>query len=529
MPLVFKGKISRRKDFLKATNPDMFRLSLDISLGILLVRYQLLPGYGWFIGYYFFVWVYGVYHYIFWRIYHVPPALINDARMFVNGAAILWNEQRLKLILGAIAAVVGLTLLGYGLAEFLRWSEQVSPIGFTHWTSGGLGLLSALVVYVQGKYWYKKDNVFRVNFMLLRVMGNLRLSLGVWRSSKKRSPRSLKEAHSVKAELASKPNLYYLFIESYGSILLDHPELVEKYQARYQLFVERLEAAGWYVNTQQSTSSGFLVSWLAYTTTLMGTRLTTNYEYEAIMNDPAYYEVDTLSKFFQKQGYQSINMNPAKQIVGMHIPFKKMEALYGIDRWILREHIPYSGDVYGFTECPPDQYVLNYVFDQYLKDHEDPFVLFFLTKNSHSPFVSPLEVAEDWRALEHHKGDLSGDRFLKEPTVAAYWESIEYQLGYLEDFIIRQGRDSDIFLLLGDHQPHAITDQKIHRMETLFHIVSRNKDFVEGFSEYGLDRSLESLGDPVRHEAIYSMFLREIIRHYGTPNSEMPTYEPHGA
>ena len=41
-------------------------------------------------------------------------------------------------------------------------------------------------------------------------------------------------------------------------------------------------------------------------------------------------------------------------------------------------------------------------------------------------------------------------------------------------------------------------------------------------------KSLDHLDNPVKHEAIYSIFLRSLIKQYGYNNQELPAYEPNG-
>ena len=94
------------------------------------------------------------------------------------------------------------------------------------------------------------------------------------------------------------------------------------------------------------------------------------------------------------------------------------------------------------------------------------------------------------------------------------------------DFIRKNGRSNDIFVIVGDHQPPALgtTDFK-----TPIHIISKDATFVSGFLNYGFSEGLlPETHQEMNHEGFYSMFLREFIRNYGTDSTNLPSYFPNG-
>lgn len=230
-----------------------------------------------------------------------------------------------------------------------------------------------------------------------------------------------------------------------------------------------------------------------------------------------------------KEGYASYHLNATLPKAGVMVPYQQMASFFGIDQWILAKDIDYSGPVYGFTESPSDQYVLNFAQEKIKSEVGiDPFILFYLTKNSYSPFISPEAVVSDWKSLNQGTKENIGQEFLQEPTFKDYQKAITYQLKFIADFILKQTTQNDIFLLIGDHQPHVLGSHEKYGNETLVHVIAKNQEFIKGFGEYGFQDSLNNLTLPIRHEAIYSMFIREIIKAYGKEGTNIPPYEKHG-
>jgi len=169
---------------------------------------------------------------------------------------------------------------------------------------------------------------------------------------------------------------------------------------------------------------------------------------------------------------------------------------------------------------------LNYAHKNFILENKKPFVLFYLTKNSHSPFITP-DFVENWDDLNNTPDQLKGNNFLQPPEMDNYAKSIDYQINFIQDFMLKHGKPSDIFMLLGDHQPHDLSNPA-DGTETIVHVISQDSQFLSEFEQYGFKDSIESLSNPVKHEAIYSIFLRSFIKTYGEVNQEIPDYEPNG-
>jgi hypothetical protein len=96
-------------------------------------------------------------------------------------------------------------------------------------------------------------------------------------------------------------------------------------------------------------------------------------------------------------------------------------------------------------------------------------------------------------------------------------------------FINQFGKQNDIFILVGDHQPPVLTRHK-DGFETPIHIFCKDSTFVRGFNAYGFNPGLQisPAHKSITHEGIYSMFMREFLRNYGTDTIHLPKYMPNG-
>ncbi len=528
IPFRHIGKSKRHGVFLDY-DADFYRICLDLSMLILLTRWlkfgdTVLV----FISiYYFLIMLYNAYHYSFSKLYQVIPVLINDIRLMKNGIAILWAESKFNFLFYSVLSLGILGLLSFSIYEYLSFSSELVPNQYFYSITFLFFLFVAIGIFRKGFYSSKLDLEYRILIMASRILTNLMRSHILIK--KRRVFVKIEPREEIRLSLKQKPNVFFLFIESYGEILLNKDELKPLFLDYFENKAKKLASDGWHVKSNVSESISMVgPSWLAYTTALTGLKVRTNFEYEYLLNQATDHKLGSLTKLFRNEGYNVYNINDSKHKKGINVPFKQMEDLFGINKWILKDDINFQGTNYGFAESAPDQYVLNFSYDQILTDSQDPFFLFYLTKNSHSPFISPHSIVEDWRNLNTGKSDLVGFQFLQKPNFEDYFNSIKYQWDMLEDLILKRGNDDDVFVLYGDHQPHDLAKLEEHGLNTLVHIISKNKSFVDGFANYGFSDSIDELKDGIKHESFYTAFLREFSRTFSDSNQVELEHKPNG-
>jgi hypothetical protein len=215
----------------------------------------------------------------------------------------------------------------------------------------------------------------------------------------------------------------------------------------------------------------------------------------------------------------------------MEIPYDSYSRLYGIDHWVKYKDLAYTGEHYGFGPSPPDQYAL-------WKGNEMcnviagnvPKAVFFISQNSHTPYDSPLQIAEDWQLLNNGIQVVKKpSAFWTRPKFEKYGDAIEYQIRYLVDFIKKKGTENDLFIIIGDHQPPSLSIA-MENFDTPYHIISKDKALLSCFGSYGLQKGLlpDEKGANMKQEALHWMLLRCLIATYGVKGDPVPEFLPNG-
>lgn len=534
LPIYKDFKEVRTLGLTESQNFDMFRFVVEFSILIILSRVINFEAFHLVItSFYFIILLFNVYQYAIRRTYHTEPVLFNDLKLLKNGVSIVWHESPGKVLLFIILLMGFLVGLDF-LFQFLLAANFKQN---WNWFFLSASIMWMVVLYrslknMKGAYVkYPNDIYIRFHFTLIELFQNLKRSRENRKLSKKDFGSKYSAARqSINIELKDKrPNVFFLFIESYGSYFFNEPALKETSHSIYEKFQCSLEQQGFKSNSALSTSTTFGgQSWLAYSSVLYGYKMNNNTLFENHLHDPLFREGNSLLHLFKKMGYHNYNLNPINPVEGINVPYEEMREFYAIDQWILANDINYNGDEYGWGACAPDQYSMNFMMDLIKKQGKEPFTYFYLTKNSHSPFLTP-EYHNDWKALNNSSSKVHIHRgFLATPARKDYVKAIQYEFDVLQNFITDHGSENDIFLLIGDHQPPILSDENIHGRESPIHVISKNKDFISEFDAYGFNRDISKIDGTIRHEGFYSIFLNVFTKHFAQSYSNIPEYEPEG-
>ncbi|NPA26740.1 MAG: sulfatase-like hydrolase/transferase [Chloroflexi bacterium] len=507
-----------------------FLLALILALGGRMRRF----GPGLATGLYTLLLGYQIYESVDVVLYHRQPNWYNDWPFLRDGASFLLDGlqiARWQLALAGAGVLLGLVAVYRGMAAL--W-DAARALGRRRW----LGVL--LLLAVNGFY-LKRSNLF----LLADPQAVAQSVFAKWELNDRRAKASQSatarwddldpwayydyEAHT----LAHKPDVIFLALESYGSILYRTPALRERYRELMAAFEARLQAGGWHGVTALSEAPVWGGgSWMSYTTLLFGLQVKEQPQYLKLRERFQFEPYPNLGRYFQSQGYRYLWVVPIARELGPEIAIR-IERFYGADEWITFQDLNYQGPLYGWGPSPPDQYTLGFLLDQFAQeDDARPRFLFYLTQNTHYPFTPLPPRMEDWRALN----DPSLPQPPKPPKKVAYQEAIHdyldalaYNLDLLADFILNWPREDAIFILVGDHQPPAISARR-HGYSTPIHIVSRDPVFLAQWEASGFARGFW-LSDPtpiLKHEGFYSLFVRQMVARYGQDPEQLPTYYPDG-
>jgi hypothetical protein len=533
LPYISTIRTHKKIGLWTSTNLDPFRYAVELSFFLILSRitdlsYLKIPLTGFYLTLLFF----NIYQYSFRRIYEYEPNFYNDAKLIKSAVAIVWRESKWNFLSFSLVLVLLVLLLHSIVGSYLSFSKSIGLTNIFYilsafWSIPILRLIQKAGIYTD----YPNDIYLRYHFVSIEIFENFKRSVVNWRISKMKIGETFFEKRQIPNFKLKEPppNIYFIFIESYGSYFFKEKELTSMSYQIFENFKNNLYKNKWEIISNFSkspTTAG--QSWLTYSSFLFGCHISNNTYFENYLNDLHFNKSDSLLRLLKGHGYKNYNLNPTNPIKGINVPYEEMKKFYSIDNWILSETLDYHGDVYGFGECPPDQYAMNYAMEIIKKDAYEPYTFFYLTKNSHSPFISP-KIVEDWPSMNHgnkrthiHKG------FLKEPRKEDYFKSICYQFDNIAAFVNSYGKGNDIFFLMGDHQPPLLSNPEAFGLNTPVHIFSKDKGFIEGFREYGFESDITKCRQFVTHEGMYSVFLREFIKNYSTSYTKLPPYEPNG-
>ena len=522
------------KFFFRRENQDIFRISVDLLIllwGTLLLKYKKPPR---FFGcaifaIYIVLFFYQIYQGSIQALYQQNPLFYSDAFLIKEGFSILLVESSVWLLLLALISVVLVSYLIYRLViAFIKTARQTS---FSLSSKLMSLLISIFCVMSLIDFRTRLDNL-ELAFPLQGywIVDNIRRSIIVYQSTHQLDPTAYSQHYNYENDtLNTKPNVYLFFIESYGKVLYEDPALRNSYLANLKLSEEKLKKYGWGSTSafSQSPVKGGR-SWLSFTSFVTGTRIDKHALYEYLVDNPE-FNLPTLYKSLKSFGYKSYWLS-ALQNNGRDIPYKQYARFYGIDQWIKFDDLNYQGKLYGVLPAPADQYSLNFAHDFIYQQAAEPYVLFFISLNSHSPFDSPDTVVDDWRSLGKPDSSFGSKKNTNNSKLQNYLQSINYQLDYLTTFIIQNGRENDLFILIGDHQPPVLANRS-ESFDTPVHIISQNAGLIENFATYKFGKGLvikKSQQNSLQHAGFYSLIMRELLHAYGTKCKEELNYFPDG-
>ncbi|MEM7374494.1 MAG: sulfatase-like hydrolase/transferase [Bacteroidota bacterium] len=537
--------------FLIRDNFDLFRLSIEWYLmtgGLLLLRKFRLPFriFAWVFGLlYLVILLYQIYYAGSLSIYGQHPYFKNDFVLIKEVLPIFLDQvsggSMSIYVFGAIGIAMLIGIVSIGYMVFVKRIQTFS-IGRSFWIIWGfLGTLIIANLLLGGKHEYRKDY-----YTCVRTSALIHASMHLPNEEKfDRLAKLPLYANYLNMKLEQRPNVYLLFVESYGRAAATKKWVKNEYASAIEGIGDTLAAAGWHSASAYSVApilGG--KSWLSFTTVMTGVKIENHVHFTELLEN--YPDYPHIFRFLESQDYQTFRMKTfSQQKASTEEAYAFQQRFFDFDLWLKHPDIPYSGYEYDFHGGIPDQYAMNYLHEEVATDTTRPMGMFFITMASHVPWFPPPPLVEDWRMLDSIKTDpyeieipdsLTSryDRFMARITdklTPRYVTTILYDLRMLSQFIRQKADPNSIFIVLGDHQAPMVTYYGGDGLEVPVHIISQDTSFLNSLSEYGFNTGMEAdttLPAPMLHEGIYSMFMRELMSHYGVENQSIPVYLPEG-
>lgn len=525
-------------DVLARSNPDLFRWSLEFAA--LLATWLFLQKWKWQLNpasiiamVYILLFIFQCYYYFVWKIYGEIPTWSYDVALLQRVFPVFMKTMGLSPVLIFAAALLVVIILYFLFKKIFTYLSTL--IDKMTWSqSTGLSLILFLIpltLKITGKsisdsaehknavFWIFEN--IHTTFTLSRVKGLPKLSAPL--------PYDL----YPELKLKSKPDIYLIFIEAYGSIAGTVSPYDRLYANQLKNIEDSLSANAWYMATTLSNSTILGGrSWLGFTTLLSGVRIDNHPAYEDMISHHIGYPhlINTLNA----QGYHTYRLNT---MANPGQTFSNIDSIAGLyfntGKWTRYNDIPYRGYRYDYMGGIPDQYALNFWHDHVLNKSTSPNFLFFITLNTHAPFYLPPPIAENWKDLDAIlKSPTGGTRLETGPPIQRYSKEVSYILNVLKKFILEHGNSNSLFILLGDHQPAGMEYMlhgKTDTYATPIHIISKDSHWIDLFKKHGFTNGMVPVfkpNSPLKHEGFYSLFMN--IWAQKDSLSNIPPYIPNG-
>ncbi|MGK0390942.1 MAG: hypothetical protein ACI94Y_003702 [Maribacter sp.] len=471
---------------------------------------------------------YIIYFHTIKRLYNTLPNFLLDSKLIQLGVSIVYHGYRLYFVLG-ILAIIFILIGYYFLAGLLI--QAIIPLPQPYYIAGLLFLLALHCVYLiikNPQLWSHSNRRTYSNTYL--IYGNIKESLKAHQLLKRiKKFKNDDSKYSIPhVALKDKPNVMFLFVESYGKILF------EKYGVEFKDLTSTLEeklnkkGIGAVSNLSWAPRLGG-GSWLCYSSFLHGIEVENEGLFRVTLEkENAAYMNPSLLKILNKDGYENFLLNPLTGFKNLKINWEEIKELFSAKDIIKFEDLEYKGQLVGALGLqPPDQFSLHKGFEILQSKRSDkPYALFFETLNSHAKWQSPIHVEKDWKTYDNPDFIYP----ITKMNYDSYFPAMDYQLSFLVDFITKEMDDNTVIMIMGDHQPPLITNPNSGN-ETPVHIIAKNRSFLEQFKEYGFEDGLwvdERKENNMTHAGMYYAFLRSLIKEYGEKDAPLPQYMKKG-
>ncbi len=483
---------------------------------------------------YLFALVYAVYEAVLRSLYQMEPVFYSQYRMLTEGFAFVLDNLTIPAYYYLFALLGGgLLLLGLFFAIRLLTSQSIAG----EISRFSQAVLALLVVFGLGQavryQHYLAQPEMVVSSLFFKVRANVAASERVYATVRSFDDGYVRRAYDYRGQkLVTKPNVYLLFVESYGSVLYKRPDYLRDYTALTDELEATLAVNGWHAASALSESPTWGGgSWMAYTSALFGLNIDSDPEYSMLMERYQMDDFPDLGSFLKNQGYRFYGLSS----IALELSEAKWDRylnFYGADRWLRYRDLNYTGPKYGWGPSPSDQYALNRARAEVRQETDRPYLFFTITQNSHYPWAPLPEIAEDWRTLNAPADDplpIDAEGILHETRRKNYLDAVEYDLRVLVDFILNEEDPNALFVLVGDHQPPRVS-RKEDGWDAPIHIISRDAALVESLSAYGFETGL-NVANPqpsLHHAGIHSLLARLLLAQYGDHKLALPAYLPDG-
>ncbi|MEV0455357.1 sulfatase-like hydrolase/transferase [Catellatospora methionotrophica] len=280
------------------------------------------------------------------------------------------------------------------------------------------------------------------------------------------------------------------FVESYGRVAIDDPELSAQVGPALDAGNDRLRAAGYTARsawlTSPTTGGG---SWLAQSTLLSGVWIDNQQRYTTMMASDRF----TLPAAFGRAGWRTVAVMPATTTAWPE------GAVYGYDQLYTAPDLGYRGPRYSFATMP-DQYTLHTFQQRERAPGHLPVMAVIPLISSHSPWepvpkMLPWDAVGDGSVYDTAAGSDDPAEIVekrdRDRVRHAYRNAVTYSVNTLVSYLETYGGDDLVLVFLGDHQPSpSVSGQRASR-DAPITIVARDPAVLDRITSWSWQDGLK--------------------------------------
>ena len=406
---------------------------------------------------------------LYWDIRYMP-----DVAAMIAHAAPLW------LIVGVAAVVGALVALLYLL---FRWAiGQVADAGAD--ARGRTAIAGVACVMLAGFIAYQAGAIDAESSYPTPVMQTyarqLRLFAGAL-SAQHTLPPSPKMYAGL--DLVKDTDVFLVFIESYGAIAYERPELAAPLAGARTDLDAAIHAIGRQVVSAYVESPTFGgSSWLAHISLMSGVEVREPETNARLMTEKR----ETMVTTFKREGHRTIALMPGLRQVWPEGAFYNFDEVYGATR------LDYHGPEFGWFAIP-DQFTLA-KFDalESTAGARSPLFVFFPTISTHFPFIPTPPYQPDWSKmfLEHpYDGPSIVRAYAQQPDWTnfgpGYVNAISYDYATLAGYLRRHAKGDFVMIVLGDHEPAAAVSGVKAPWDVPVHVIASQSEILDRLRTHG--------------------------------------------
>ena len=471
-------------------NADLFRIIAEIGIWVILLvwlsRLKRIWNYGKIILFILLVFILITewYFQVSYKLYGEPPNIANDILLVKEVLPLFLRELGLNnilILMSVFLAFLGLLFFMYKLYAWgIKHLSQISDLTRIVNSLLLIGIMFSLQLGISFVFDKQKDQVF---WKTLRWVTPSLLESMNEHDTLQIGERAVNYNQRIKDPLLDNPNIYVLFIESYGSVVQLLKEESPMYNTLVDSLDDELKKEGWYIASDYSKPPVIGGrSWLAFTSAMTGIPVKNHIYYNELLTN--HYDYPHLIRFLKAHDYYTYRMKTmSNQKQSTNISYALADRFYAFDEWIKFDDIPYRGFRYDRLGGIPDQFAMNFFADSIRDSDKEPFLFFSINMSSHAPWHPAPPLVKDWQSLNTEKEAPSDyDQQKSQDESMLYYRSIEYVLKVMTEFVLKQIDNNSVVIFIGDHQPPGMTflcDGIINEYAVPIHILCKNRSYNE--------------------------------------------------